>query len=86
MRVNHDPAPPMRLPNILEYSVLIDTLLKPELVALVPLSELERRCQEINATHPHYQEETPLVLHLETQRRQKLSGTLVVVVADTQVA
>ncbi|MGI4870665.1 MAG: hypothetical protein ACRYFX_05735 [Janthinobacterium lividum] len=86
MRVNHDPAPPLRLPNILDFATLTTTLLRPELVALVPLAELARRCQEINATHPHYQEETPLVLRLETQRRQRLSGALVAAVNEAQVA
>ena len=86
MRVNHDPAPSLGKPCLRDFHHLTTTLLPAPLVALVPLPELARRCQEINATHPQYREETPLVLRLETQRRQRLSGALVAVVNECQVA
>ena len=86
MRVNTDPVAPARKPCLRDLHRLTTTLLPPALVALVPLEELARRIQEINATHPQYQEETPLVLAWETNRRQKLSGQLVVTVNHCQVA
>ena len=73
MRVNTDPAAPARKPCLRDLHRLTTTLLPPALVALVPLEELARRTQKINATHPQHQEETPLVLAWETNRRQKLS-------------
>lgn len=86
MRLNTDPAPPLGKPCIRDFHHLTTTLLPPALVALVPLPELARRCQEIDATHPQYQEETPLVLAWETSRRQRLSGTLVLSASQAQVA
>jgi len=86
MRVNHDPAAPARKPCLRDLHRLTTTLLPPALVALVPLEELARRTREIDATHPQYQEETPLVLAWETSRRQKLSGRLVATVNHCQVA
>ena len=53
---------------------------------LVPLPELERRAHEIDATHPHYREETPLVVAWERRRRQHLSGQLHVSVNQVKVA
>ncbi len=78
MHLNTDPAAPARKPCLRDLHQLTATLLPPALVMLVPLDELARRTQEINATHPQYQEETPLVLAWETQRRQRLSGRLTV--------
>ena len=86
MRVNHDPAPPARKPCLRDLHRLTTRLLPPALVALVPLEELARRTREIDATHPQYQEETPLVLAWETSRRQRLSGQMVVTVNHCQVA
>lgn len=86
MHLNTDPVQPARKPCIRDFHNLTTTLLPAALVALVPLPELARRCQEIDATHPHYREETPLVLRLEAQRRQRLSGTLVRSVGHCQVA
>lgn len=87
MRVNTDPTSTPRLPNILELAQLKNTLLPDALVQLVPLDELERRAQEINITHPHFQEETPLVVKWERQRRQRLSGGVLVLAAKrVQVA
>ncbi len=74
MHLNTDPILPPRKPCLRDMAVLTSTLLPPALVMLVPLDELARRAQEINATHPHFQEETPLVLAWETQRRQRLRG------------
>jgi len=86
MRLNTDPPTPPRKPCLRDLSRLVATLLPPALVMLVPEPELERRCREINATHPHYQEETPLVLRWERQRRQRLSGGMQVVHRQEQVA
>ena len=78
MHLNTDPCAPARKPCIRDLSILTATLLPPALVQLVPLKQLRRRVREINATHPHYQEETPLVVAWEEQRRQRLSGELAV--------
>jgi hypothetical protein len=78
MHLNTDPAPPARKPCWRDLANLTATLLPPALVQLVPLKQLRRRVREINATHPHYREETPLVLAWEEQRRQRLSGQLAV--------
>lgn len=86
MHLNTDPIPPLRKPCLRDLAQLTTTLLPAALVMLAPLPELERRIQEINATHPQYQEETPLVLRYERKRRQKLSGELVVSVNHAQVA
>jgi hypothetical protein len=86
MHLNTTPAAPARKPCLRDLAALTSTLLTPALVALVPLSELERRCQEINLTHPHFREETPLVLAYEQQRRQKLSRWMHQAVKSVQVA
>lgn len=88
MRVNHDPAPPARKPCLRDYKELTTTptLLPDALVMLVPLPELERRAQEIDITHPHLREETPIRVALERQRRQRLSGALAVSARHSQVA
>ncbi|MDO7875514.1 hypothetical protein Q5H93_12290 [Hymenobacter sp. ASUV-10] len=88
MRLNTDPATPPKLPNILELHELISPtgLLPENLVKLLPEAELERRCHEINLTHPHYQEETPVVLRLERARRQHLRGGVMQVVHRQKVA
>ena len=86
MRVNYDPTPPARKPCLRDLHRLTTTLLPPALVMLTSLPELERRAQEINATHPQYQEETPLVVQWERQRRQRLSGQLEVLVNHRQIA
>jgi hypothetical protein len=76
MHVNTTPPAPARKPCWRDYAQLTATLLPDALVQLVPLKQLKRRIREINATHPQYREETPLVLHYEVQRRQRLSGRL----------
>lgn len=86
MHLNTDPVEPARKPCLRDLHRLTTTLLTPALVALVPLKQLKRRIQEINATHPQYREETPLVLAYETQRRERLSGRLEVSINQCQVA
>lgn len=86
MYLNTDPTPPARLPCLRDLAQLTATLLPPALVMLVPLDELARRAQEINATHPQYREETPLVVAWEARRRQRLSGALAVAPGRPQVA
>ncbi|WBO86272.1 hypothetical protein [Hymenobacter yonginensis] len=76
MHLNTDPTPPARRPCLRDLATLTATLLPPALVMLAPLPELERRCHEINATHPQYREETPLVVAYEHRRREQLSGAL----------
>jgi hypothetical protein len=76
MHLDTTPAAPPRKPCIRDMAQLVATLLPANLVQLVPLKQLKRRIREINATHPQYREETPLVLHYEVQRRQRLSGRL----------
>ncbi|WP_201980404.1 hypothetical protein [Hymenobacter rubidus] len=76
MHLNTDPAAPPRKPCIRDLAILTATLLPPALVQLAPLKQLRRRVREINATHPHFQEETPLVLAWEQQRRERLRGEL----------
>jgi hypothetical protein len=49
MHVNYEPAPAPRKPCIRDFHRLTTTLLPAQLVALVPLPELARRCQEIDA-------------------------------------
>jgi len=76
MHLNTDPIEPERKPCWRDMHRLTTTLLVPPLVQLVPLKELRRRIREINATHPQYREETPLVLAYEVRRRARLSGQL----------
>lgn len=86
MHLNTDPVQPARKPCIRDFHQLTTTLLPPALVMLVPLTELERRAEEINATHPHFQEETPLVVQWERRRRERLSGRLVATGSHSHVA
>ena len=88
MHLNTTPPAPARLPNMLELAQLTSAtgLLPATLVPLLPLTELERRAHEINATHPQYREETPLVLAWEQRRRERLSGQLEVSVNQVKVA
>ena len=86
MHLNTTPPAPARKPNILELAQLTATLLPAALVQLVPLKQLKRRIREINATHPQYREETPLVLAYETKRRRRLAPGLRVSVNPLQVA
>jgi hypothetical protein len=88
MHLNTTPAPPPGKPCLRDLARLTsDTGLLPALIVpLMPLKQLKRRIREINATHPQYQEETPLVLAYEVRRRQRQGGQLQVVVNHAQVA
>jgi len=89
MQLNTTPPAPARLPNLLELDQLISPqgLLPKHIVPLLPLKQLKRRIREINATHPQYREETPLVLAYETTRRRRLApGLRVSVNHASQVA
>jgi hypothetical protein len=88
MHLNTAPPAPARLPNMLELAQLTSPtgLLPATLVPLLPLQELKRRAHEINATHPQYREETPLVLAWEQRRRERLSGQLEVSVNQVKAA
>jgi hypothetical protein len=55
-------------------------------VPLLPLKELRRRATEIEATHPQYREELPLVLAYEQQRRRRFAGGLVASVTQPVAA
>ncbi len=87
MHLNTTPPAPARKPCWRDYARLTTTLLPDALVQLVPLKQLKRRIREINATHPQYREETPLVLAYETSRRRRFApGLRVSVTAASQVA
>jgi hypothetical protein len=86
MYLNTSPAAPQGKPNILEYAQLKATLLPDSLVMLVPLEELDRRASEIDATHPQFREETPVVVAIERKRRARLRGLLQLSVTNSQVA
>ncbi|MBO3270783.1 hypothetical protein [Hymenobacter defluvii] len=86
MHLNTDPQAPAKRPCLRDLATLTATLLPPALVMLAPLPELERRCREIDTTHPQYREETPLVLAYEHRRRGQLSGQLRVAHRQEDVA
>ena len=86
VHLNTDPIEAPRKPCWRDMHNLTTTLLIPALVQLVPLKELKRRIQEINATHPHFREETPLVYSHEVRRRQRLSGRMEISASSIQVA
>lgn len=88
MHLNTTPPESPRKPCMRDYSQLIaPTGLLPEaLVQVVPLKQLKRRIREINYTHPQYQEETPVLLAIETERRQRLAGGMRVVREQVKVA
>lgn len=89
MHLNTTPASALGRPCLRDLARLTSPtgLLPATIVPLLPLKQLKRRICEINATHPQYQEETPLVLAYEKRRRRQLSGALqVTVVGQIQVA
>lgn len=88
MQVNLDPAAPPRKPNLLELAQLTSPtgLLPATVVPLLSLKQLRRRAHEIEATHPQYREELPLVLAYEAQRRQRFTRGLVASVTQAKVA
>jgi hypothetical protein len=88
MYLNTSPSLPLGKPCLRDMATLVSPtgLLPANVVPLLPLKHLKRRIREINVTHPQYQEETPLVLRYELQRRRRLSGKLQVSVNQAQVA
>ena len=81
MHLNTDPlapAPPARKPCIRDYAALKRDHFPDLLIKLVPLSELQRRADELRRTHPHFVEELPLVLDGEATRRAVEGGQLAV--------
>lgn len=78
MHLNTTPAAPARLPNMVELDQLISPQgpLPKHIVPLLPLKQLRRRAAEIEATHPQYREELPLVLAYETSRRRRFTSGL----------
>jgi hypothetical protein len=88
MHLNTSPAGPPRKPCLRDMAQLTSPtgLLPAAVVPLMSPKQLKRRIREINATHPQYQEETPLVLAHETRRRQALRGQLRVSHSVAQVA
>jgi len=88
MHLNTTPALPLGKPCWRDLARLTSPsgLLPAAVVPLLPLKQLKRRIREINATHPQYQEETPVVLAHEVRRRRALSGQLQVSHSLVQVA
>jgi hypothetical protein len=89
MRLNTSPSTPLGKPCMRDMANLIAPtgLLPANVVPLMPLKHLKRRIREINAKHPHFQEETPLVLAYETRRRKEsLGGQAEVFVNQAKVA
>ena len=88
MHLNTTPPAPQRKPCLRDLAQLTSPtgLLPATLVPLLPLKQLKRRAAEIEATHPQYREELPLVLAYETQRRQRFAGGLVASVNQVKVA
>lgn len=86
MHLNTSTSPPLGKPCIRDMANLTSStgLLPANVVPLMPLKHLKRRILEINATHPHFQEETPLVLAYEMKRRRPFG--LKVSVNQSQVA
>lgn len=76
MHINTDPITPPRKPCLRDLSTLVRDHLCEKVVRLAPLKQLKRRLREIDATHPQFREETPLVLRYEEGRRQRLRGEL----------
>jgi hypothetical protein len=65
-----EPAPAKK-PCIRDMHELVTKHLPETLVKLTPFEELQRRCTEIDAEHPHLREETPVVLQAEARRRAR---------------
>ena len=62
-------------PSILDYNELITSVIPEPIIKLVPLAELERRCEEVNQTMPRFREETPVLLKIEKKRRELLASS-----------
>jgi hypothetical protein len=73
---------------MLELDQLISEtgLLPKRLVPLMSLKQLRRRATEIEATHPQYREELPLVLAYEAKRRRRFTQGLVASVTQVEAA
>jgi hypothetical protein len=87
MHLNTDPAAPaprLRKPCLRDLATLLRDHLPPLLLKLVPMSELERRAQELRRTNPEFEEELPLVLSGEARRRAIAAGELAVSGRDVQ--
>lgn len=56
-------------PCIRDYSYLITHIIPEAVYTLIPLTELERRCNEVARSQPRFAEETPVLLSIETGRR-----------------
>jgi hypothetical protein len=89
MHLNTDPDEPPGKPCIRDFAELVNVHLPPaNVIKALPLTDLERRCDEIVVEHPHLREEVPLVLAGETRRRKNLqhlrAGAMTV--RKTQVA
>ena len=88
MHLNATPPAPPRKPCLRDLAQLTSPtgLLPAAVVPLLPLKQLQRRANEIAATHPQYREELPLVLAYEQQRRRRFAGGLVASVTQTVAA
>ena len=88
MHLNATPPTPARKPCLRDLAQLTSPtgLLPAAVVPLLPLKQLRRRAAEIEATHPQYREELPLVLAYEAQRRQRFTQGLVLSVNQVQAA
>jgi hypothetical protein len=87
MHLNTDPAAPespQRKPCIRDLAILKRDHMPDVLVKLVPMTELERRAQELERTHPQFKEELPIVLRGEARRRAIEAGQLLMSGADVQ--
>lgn len=87
MHLNTTPAAPLGKPCLRDMAQLTSPtgLLPATIVPLLPLKQLRRRAQEIEATHPQYREELPVLLAYEAKRRGRFE-TLQVSVNQSQVA
>lgn len=87
MYLNTSPASPLGKPCLRDMAQLTSPtgLLPATIVPLLPLKQLRRRAQEIEATHPQYREELPVLLAYEAKRRGRF-GKLQVSVTQAQVA
>jgi hypothetical protein len=74
MQLNTTPLSPSDKPCIRDYAELITHVIPEQIAQLVPLAELERRCNEVARTQPRFRQETPLLLRTETIRRARLAG------------
>lgn len=88
MHINTNPPGPIRKPCLRDLAQLTSPtgLLPAAVVPLLPLKQLRRRAAEIEATHPQYREELPLVLAYEMNRRRRFTSGLVASVNQVKAA